>query len=252
MHTLGGPFVNSSKQISRFAGISPKSHYARILEILAGLPRGKVLDIPTGTGVIVPALVEMGFEVSPCDIDTERYQPSEPQPDEANMNQPLPYQDGEFDHVVCLGGLHRIFALDTALEQFQRILKPEGYLVIAIPNFGRLKRRLRFLFLGSASANVNTQECKQVSAEAIANFRNMLLVPQLAIALERNGFEIVQLSSERAGLRVHLLWPIMMAIRLGSTLFVKGKPKAYRTHISNSPQALCGGPHLIVVSRRTA
>jgi len=53
--------------------IAKGSHYAKVLKLFSGWPQGNVLDLPTGTGVIVQALRDLGFTVQPADIDTAKY-----------------------------------------------------------------------------------------------------------------------------------------------------------------------------------
>ncbi|HUL76981.1 MAG TPA: class I SAM-dependent methyltransferase, partial [Vicinamibacteria bacterium] len=43
----------------------------RAVEILAGCPRGRLLDVPAGEGAFAARLVRAGFEVRCCDLFPE-------------------------------------------------------------------------------------------------------------------------------------------------------------------------------------
>jgi len=52
-------------------GLAPLSRdetHEEILQMLSGQQRGRLLDVPTGTGVLADRLQKMGFDVSCCDI----------------------------------------------------------------------------------------------------------------------------------------------------------------------------------------
>lgn len=66
------------------------------------------------------------------------------------------YQGAFFDTVVCLDVIEHILDVRSAFEEFARILKPGGVLVITTPNIARLNYRLALLagrFPGTAFGN---------------------------------------------------------------------------------------------------
>jgi SAM-dependent methyltransferase len=62
----------------------------------------------------------------------------------------LPYPDGSFDRALCLDVLeHLSFAEQpVALAELHRILKPEGELLVSVPNLAHLQSRVHFLLRG--------------------------------------------------------------------------------------------------------
>ncbi len=46
----------------------------------------------------------------------------------------LPYNDGEFDFVTCLGSLEHFLDMGRALQEMRRVLKENGKLLIYVPN----------------------------------------------------------------------------------------------------------------------
>jgi SAM-dependent methyltransferase len=63
----------------------------------------------------------------------------------ADVEQPLPFDGGEFDVVVAGELLEHVRDPSALLGEVQRVLRPGGRLVGSVPNGFRLKNRLRFL-----------------------------------------------------------------------------------------------------------
>ena len=114
-------------------------------------PRGKVLDIPTGTGILADRLKKMGFEVSCCDINPSFFSVPDLKVEIGDLNQSLPYADNSFDYLICLEGIEHTENPSNAIREFRRILKKGGKLFLSTPNFLNIERRLRFLFTGTFS-----------------------------------------------------------------------------------------------------
>lgn len=55
-------------------------------------------------------------------------------------------KDNEFDAIVCLAVMEYLFDPYFILEQFNRILKKGGFLVIEVPNIAYLLERIKLLF----------------------------------------------------------------------------------------------------------
>jgi len=123
-------------------------------------------------------------------------------------------------------------------------------MVLSIPNYQHITRRLRFLMLGSISANINTQQCKQKTDSPEANFRNMILLAQIQHALERHGLKIIRWTGERKKRGSLLLAPLAALVRLRSIFLSSKKRRVFQTRISNAWGILCGGPHLILLIQK--
>ena len=214
------------------------------------MPRGVVLDLPAGEGALTVRLRELGFTVEPCDIDPGLYKARGDPPRPGNLNDRIPFDDCQFDYVACINGLHRIYAVDRAVSEFGRVLKPGGRLVLSVPNYAHIARRVTFLFLGSVSASINTQQCKQVTDLPEANFRNMILAPQISLSLQRNGLRVVRWTTERRKKSVLMLSPLAAVARVGALLMSKRKRESFQLQYSNAWGTVCGGPHLILIARK--
>lgn len=54
--------------------------------------------------------------------------------EQANLNEPLPCSDASFDVVVCTEVLEHIRQQQTAIDEFYRVLRPGGVLLISVPD----------------------------------------------------------------------------------------------------------------------
>jgi SAM-dependent methyltransferase len=65
------------------------------------------------------------------------------------MEMKLPYADASFDVVICLEGIEHVIAPNSLVNEICRITKPNGFVIISLPNVQSLFSRLQFLFTGT-------------------------------------------------------------------------------------------------------
>ncbi|WP_086826964.1 class I SAM-dependent methyltransferase [Allokutzneria sp. NRRL B-24872] len=106
---------------------------------LAGDVAGRrVLDAGCGSGPIMASLRERGAEVSGFDFSATMVRLARERLGEdvdlrvADLTEPLPYADGEFDDVVSALVLHYFEDWDAPLAELRRVLKPGGRLILAV------------------------------------------------------------------------------------------------------------------------
>lgn len=137
-----------------FASVAPKydlvnsvlsfgiHHYWRFRALRMFSPKnsGVVLDLCTGTGALVPALVRRFKEVVAADFckpmlekGKERYR-SSTWADRVHWTEAdamsLPFEDAAFDAVTVAFGVRNFEDLARGLSEIKRVLKPQGRLVV--------------------------------------------------------------------------------------------------------------------------
>ncbi len=114
-------------------------HYLdkRVAFIVANCPRGRLLDVGCGTGVLAGRLAEAGYEVVGLD-------PSQGMLDVMASDHPdvegvrgfgnhLPFEDASFDVVTTIAALHHVAdpdAVHGTLVEIARVTRPGGRIVI--------------------------------------------------------------------------------------------------------------------------
>lgn len=102
-----------------------------------GLKQGTLLDIGCGTGAFLHYMQQLGWQITGLEPDdTARKNAKtlyniEPLPSSALFS--LPAQ--QFDAVTMWHVLEHVHSLHDYLKQIRTLLKPEGALIIAVPNY---------------------------------------------------------------------------------------------------------------------
>jgi SAM-dependent methyltransferase len=67
----------------------------------------------------------------------------------ADLNEPLPFDDGAFDVVTCLEGIEHVLSPFRLIGELARVTRPGGRIVLSTPNILNLYSRMQFLFTGT-------------------------------------------------------------------------------------------------------
>lgn len=149
--------MNDAAKVSRPTAIgTPEYVYGFVLRLLREFGVRRVLDCPAGHGAFTARLVDSGFEVQASDILPENFElHGQVECKFADLNDSMPYDSGSFSAIVCLNGLHRVWARGRALSEFARVLSPGGYLILTNVNNANLTHRLMALACGSTNYNTH-------------------------------------------------------------------------------------------------
>jgi SAM-dependent methyltransferase len=195
------PIGNNDTILEVLGNTSPNLHDT-ILHILDTLPRGRVLDVPSGEGKLSYLMHKKGFEVCAGDIDQNVFKIPNIPFMKIDLNRQFPIKDSSFDSVVCIEGIEHIENSFHLCRELARILKPHGDLILSTPNILSIDSRLRFLLMGQFSFFGGYYSDKK-------NFYtyhiNPVGYPQLSVALGNAGFIIEKISTNRTSYKDRLL-----------------------------------------------
>ncbi len=113
-----------------------------------------VLDVGCGDGThygktfASVATTYYGLEVS--SIAAEIAQRNGIQAQIHDLASPFPFRDAIFDNVICIEVLEHLFDPACVLNEIHRVLKPDGYVLLSVPNIVHISNRVRML-LGAFS-----------------------------------------------------------------------------------------------------
>jgi 2-polyprenyl-6-hydroxyphenyl methylase/3-demethylubiquinone-9 3-methyltransferase len=120
----------------------------RIPLFVEAVGRGKrVLDLGCRSGQLTKHFLE-GNSVVGLDVDASALEKAAAlgiEPVQANVEEPLPFDDGRFDAVVAGELFEHLQFPDALVAEIGRVLRPRGVLVGSVPNAFRVQSRLRFL-----------------------------------------------------------------------------------------------------------
>jgi SAM-dependent methyltransferase len=120
----------------------------RIPLFVAAIGRGRrVLDLGCRTGALTRHFLE-GNSVVGLDVDAAALEKAKAvgiEPVQADVQEPLPFEDRSFDVVVAGELLEHLQFPDALVAEAKRVLRPGGVFVGSVPNAFRVQSRLRFL-----------------------------------------------------------------------------------------------------------
>lgn len=109
-------------------------------------PGTKVLDVACGRGEWLSVARDLGAEVSGIDISEKAVKSCLSALPGADVKQgvaeSLPWQDGRFDLVTCLGSLEHFIDPVAAIRDMVRVAKDDARFLLLVPNSGFLTARL--------------------------------------------------------------------------------------------------------------
>jgi 2-polyprenyl-3-methyl-5-hydroxy-6-metoxy-1,4-benzoquinol methylase len=106
-----------------------------------------VIDAPAGAGVTSRILKEVGATVHAYDLFPQYFKVEGLTCERANIIEGIPMPDNFADVVVCPEGIEHFSEQYRAFQEFNRVIKPNGSLLITTPNYSNLQSRLsHFLF----------------------------------------------------------------------------------------------------------
>ncbi|MBK7933886.1 MAG: class I SAM-dependent methyltransferase [Acidobacteria bacterium] len=231
--------------------------YETVERILGPMPRGRLLDVPSGRGALAEGLIKMGFEVSCADLYPEIFQLENVEILKGDLDGKLPYKDDSFDYIVCIEGLEHIENPANAIREFSRVLKSGGTLIASVPNIMNIEERLRWLFSGYTShfkplsSDVQAEYVEIVgSMEEIAFHINPIGYSEMRYLLEKSGLSEFKLHLDKEKKNSWRFLPLTALIRLSTRFSSEAKRRRRWANELNSNEVLLGGNTLIFEAKK--
>lgn len=115
-------------------------------------PGRRLLDVGCGEGALGVLVRDRFEEICGIDISDKAVELARQRGIKAykvNLNiEGLPFEDSYFDSVTCLATLQYVYDVIFALREFNRILQPDGELVLTVPNMRTYRRIVKLVVLG--------------------------------------------------------------------------------------------------------
>lgn len=249
--TLTGPNHSDPPWSFGAVPLSRDEIHDKVVAIMDEESRGKVLDVPTGTGILADRLRKKGFEVSCCDINPSYFSVPDLELKVGDLSRSLPYPSEFFDFIACIEGLEHLENPFNAIREFQRLLKAGGKVILSFPNYLNIERRLRFLITGLFSKIPSPKKLGKDRFEHLWMLHlTPLTYPILKLVLEHSGFKILFIEKDKEKKRMKWLLPVVWGIRCYSLFWSKEKKEDYHLEETLSPQLIMGGNTLILMAEK--
>lgn len=186
---------------------SIKYYVKRYLHINSRRFKGKVaVDLPAGNGVTSRILKDIGCEVRPFDLFPEYFDVDGLSCERANVLDKIPMENESADIVLCQEGIEHFSDQFRSLQEFNRITKLGGSLIITTPNYSNLKSRMSYFLSESEKFNsimppneidsiwMNNQE---VSSEVYFGHVFLMGIQKLRVLSRLAGYRIKHIEPTR-------------------------------------------------------
>lgn len=195
-------------------------------------PHTRVLDAGAGEGALSLELLRRGYHVVASDREPAHFLPPAIPFVQANLNATLPFTTEYFDAIVSAEVLEHLENPHQVAREFARLLRPGGTLVITTPNILQVYSRLHFLLLGTCDFFDTLWGSREEIFHGLKGHINPVGFPELRYALERAGFVVREIATNR-DVREALregTWRMALARRviLPAALLVRAATRAAR------------------------
>jgi ubiquinone/menaquinone biosynthesis C-methylase UbiE len=120
----------------------------RVIELLRAEPRGALLDVGAGDGALAERLNRAGFEVTAVDLFTADFRPGDIEIRSANLNEGIPFADGQFRVVVSTEVIEHLENPWLFVRELYRVTEPGGLVILSTPNLGSVYVRAWYALTG--------------------------------------------------------------------------------------------------------
>lgn len=113
----------------------------------------KIIDFPAGNGITSRLLKEVGAEPIALDLFPEYFNIEGIECKRANIAEGLPLEAESADGLICQEGMEHFSNQFGAFTEFNRVIKPNGLLLVTTPNYSNLRAKVSYLLSESERFN---------------------------------------------------------------------------------------------------
>lgn len=188
-----------------------------ILQHAAFFKKKTVIDFPAGNGITSRILKEIGATPLPFDLFPGYFTIEGLTCNKANIKDGLPIANAAADAVICQEGIEHFSDQLKALQEFNRVLQPQGILLVTTPNYSNIRAKLSYLFMESErfiSAmppnEIDSIWMTQQNNTSDIYYGHLFLtgIQKLRILAKLSGFKINKIYSTRIKSTSLLLFPV--------------------------------------------
>jgi len=154
-------------------------------------PKGRVLDFPAGRGYLSRHLRELGYDVVAADVNPGALRVEGIQCIAMNLDRTFELEDEAFDAACCVAGMEHSENPYHVAREFRRVLRPGGLLMLCVPNFSALLRRIRYMLWGRCQRH-SLPLTRDGEEKTNSGHTSPLPVEQFEHVLATTRFEVVE------------------------------------------------------------
>lgn len=166
----------------------------------------KFVDIPAGNGVTSKILKDIGAIPIAFDLFPEYFNVPGLTCQRANVLDNIPLEQETVDYVICQEGIEHFTDQFKAFQEFNRVLKRGGSLIITTPNYSNLRARLSYFL--SESERFNSimppneidsiwMSNQQITQEIYFGHVFLIGIQKLRVLAKLSGFKIKHIQFTR-------------------------------------------------------
>lgn len=122
-------------------------YVAERIRSLPDLSGKNILDVPCGDGRATHEFQKKGANVIALDLFPIFIKAVNLSAEYADLSETLPVESNSIDYIICQEGIEHIPNQLNVLEEFNRVLKKDGVLLITTPNYSHVRARLSHFLL---------------------------------------------------------------------------------------------------------
>ncbi|MEA3523679.1 MAG: class I SAM-dependent methyltransferase [Campylobacterota bacterium] len=139
--------ITMNEKDYNFPNTGIHKYVAEYIRTLPDMSGKTVLDIPCGDGRSSYEFMKKGANVIALDLFPEFMLIDDITAQYADLSEKLPIEDNSVDYIMCQEGIEHIPDQMNVFEEFNRVLKKDGILLMTTPNYSHMRARLSHLLL---------------------------------------------------------------------------------------------------------